>query len=106
MIGDYEFSIKFFVDKHDGMFEFDDQDIIGDVPYVSDDIDFEYSGIKDDIIAEMSKQELKDGQYHGYIRGTVSYESSYCWEYGTTDVDSIPTIDRYNFFPLNNEAVI
>ena len=99
----YEFSIEFFVDKHDGVFDFDDECIVGDTPYVSDDVDFRYSGIKDDIEEEMNKRELKDGTYHGYVRGTIEYESDYNWEYGTTEVDAYPTIERFNFYPFTAE---
>ena len=103
MNDDYEFSIEFFVDKHDGLFEFDDECIVGDTPYISDDIDFRYSGIQDDIQEEMNRLELKDGTYHGYVRGTISYESSVSWEYGTTEVDSYPSVERYNFYPYSQE---
>lgn len=96
-----KFAVECFIDKQGDYIIFDDVCLIGTVPWIDSDVDFQYSELKDQIIDEMKKTNLKDGCWHGFFVGEVVYEDNYNWEYGVTDVDVYPSILDFNFYLIH-----
>jgi hypothetical protein len=57
------------VNKHDGLYEYDDYQIIGSVPWASESIDFTYDIGEGNLEQDEQIVNLKDGKYHVFFIG-------------------------------------